>query len=119
MLGPEVADAGSDMLIPGNHRERREIRVHDDVSKAALPVAELEARQHVLGDVPAKKHVALSKSAVQRIKKVLASNALAAKDAFDVGRADFDKLDLSGLDLTSDLSNVHWCPSFLTQNSVL
>ncbi len=107
------------MLIPGNHRERGEIRVHDDVSKAALPVAELEARQHVLGDVPAKKHVALSKSAVQRIKKVLGSNALAAKDAFHVGRADFDKLDLSGLDLTSDLSNVHRVSILSDTKSVL
>ena len=103
MLGPQVADGGGDVVFPRLDGKGGEVRFHDDVGKAAFPVAEFEVGQHDFSDVPAKEHVALRKAVLQRVQKVCGGDAFAPVDAFDVGRSDLDVLDFAFFDQACDL----------------
>src|SRR5579859_7602539 len=107
MLGPQVAHAGGHVLLPGCQRESRKVGLHDDVGKAALPVTEFEVGQHHLSDVPAEEHVTLGKALLQRVEEVFGGHAFAAVNAFDVGGADLDVLDLALVNQLFDLCYFH------------
>src|ERR1700693_5011120 len=107
MFCPQVTNTGSNILLPRHHGKRGEIGLHDDISKAALPVTHLEVREHVLRDIPAKEHITLRKSVLKRIEEMFCGNALPAKDTLDVRRSNFDVLDFALVNLALVTSNVH------------
>ena len=103
MLAPQVADGTGDVVFPRLDGKRGEIRFHDDVGKAAFPVAELQVGQDDFSDVPAKEHVALRKAVLQGVQKVPGGNAFASVHAFDVGGSNLDVLDFAFFDQPCDL----------------
>src|SRR6266581_3213586 len=107
MLAPQVTNTGSDVFFPRHKREGGEIGLHDDVREAAFPIAKFEVGQHVLCNVPAEKHIALSKAIFQGVEEVTCRNAFATIDSLYIGGANLDKLDLSLVNIALDSSNVH------------
>src|SRR5579859_293334 len=89
-FGHEIADDGGDALLPGNETERREVGHHAQVGVAAFPVSEAQARHELLGDVPAKEHIALREAVLQAVQEHVRRESLAAEYAVIVGSADLD-----------------------------
>ena len=103
VLAPQVADGTGHVVFPRLDGKRGQVRFHDDVGKAAFPVAEFQVGQDDFSDVPAKEHVALRKPVLQGVQKVFGGHPFAPVHAFDVGRSDLDVLHFAFFDQACDL----------------
>ena len=78
--------------------ESAEVRPHDDIAEAGLPVGERQGADDLVLDIPTEEHVALGESISYGGEELLGADTLAAIDTVHVAAADLDDTDVVLLD---------------------
>src|SRR5436309_3454345 len=108
VLRVEVANDACAPFFPRDGRERTQVRTHDDVTEAGLPVRERQRADYLVLDIPAENDVALREAfAFGGCKEVLRAHPLASVDAVEVAAPDFDGTQMVLLDEVGDALDVH------------
>ena len=108
VLGVVIADDAGAAFLPWDGREGAEVRPHDDIAEAGLPVREGQRPDDLIPNIPAKNNVALRKSfAFRRGQEVLRAHPLATEDPIEVAAADLDAAQMVLVDEMSGDLDVH------------
>ena len=98
MMIEDVAENERGCRQPRNAPERRQVRLHDEVAVALLPIGDGVARHRLHIDVVGEQVVAAVGLLIGAVEEEFGLEAFADEPSLHVGEADHDRVDLAGAD---------------------
>ena len=80
---------------PGDAPERRQVRLHDEIAVALLPIGDRVARHRLHVDVVGEEIVAAMRFLMRAGEEIFGVHALADQPALHIGEANDDRVDLA------------------------